>query len=113
MVRWRCSISIALLFIDFDIFADDGSGNPLLSVDRVFRIGGQRADADVRAGLANPEIGEFPLIDLQGQGTDTTVTSFWTNVLWQAPARWSVGFSYFEAEADARRITDSDITFGF
>lgn len=103
---------IALFFASFNLQAQDASSHPLFADDWLVRLGGQQADAEVKAGLANPQLGEIPIIDIAAQGSDTTVTSFWGNVLWQAPQRWSIGLSYFRAEADGRRILDSDFSFG-
>ena len=98
--------------ISSSIYAADGSTNPLFENDWLFRIGGQRAEADVKVGLANPELGDIPIIDISSQGADTTVSSIWANVMWQAPERWSIGLSYFQAKADNDRLTDEDLTFG-
>ena len=92
--------------------AQDGSAHPLFTDDWLFRIGGQQAEADVTVGLANEQLGTIPVIDLAGSGVDTEVTSFWGMVLWQGPERWSVGFNYFQAEADGSRLSDRDLSFG-
>jgi hypothetical protein len=103
---------VTLLCAALDASAQDGSTHPLFTDDWLFRAGGQQADADVTAGLANEQLGNIPVIDLSGSGVDTEVTSFWGNVLWQAPARWSLGFTYFLSEAEGSRVSDSDFTFG-
>lgn len=95
-----------------DAHAQDGSTHPLFTDDWLFRFGGQEADADVTVGLANEQLGTIPVIDLAGTGVDTKLTSFWGNVLWQGPERWSVGFNYFQSEADGSRLSDTDLTFG-
>jgi len=112
MLKWNCLALASLLFTTTNLNAQEGSGHPLFEDDWLFRLGGQHADADVKAGLANPEIGEIPVIDIGASGADTTVTSFWGNVIWQAPERWSLGFSYFEAQAQTQRILGSDFSFG-
>jgi hypothetical protein len=103
---------ITLLCAALDASAQDGSNNPLLSSDWLIRIGGQQSDADASIGLSNEELGEIPIVDLNRLGVDSEVTSLWANFLWQAPERWSVGFNYFQAEAEGSRITDEDIEFG-
>lgn len=108
----RYLTSIVLLCSAFNLNAGDGEEHPLFSDEWLFRIGGQEADANVKAGLANPSLGEIPLIDLKAGGGNTTVTSFWGNVLWQGPERWSFGISYFQAEADANKTSVEDFTFG-
>lgn len=101
-----------LLFTTFNVNAQDGSSHPLFQDDWIFRLGGQKSDADVKAGLANKDLGDIPIIDLNASGADTTVTSFFANIFWQAPERWTVGFSYFQAETDSERILEEDFTFG-
>lgn len=103
---------IALFFASFNLHAQDASSHPLFADDWLFRLGGQQAEADVKAGFANPQLGEIPIIDIGAGDADTNVTSFWGNVLWQAPERWSLGFSYFQAKVDGQRTSDSDFSFG-
>ena len=112
MSRWNCLLLTSMLLAAFDSPAQEGSDHPLFQDDWLIRLGGQQADADVRAGLANSDLGEIPIIDLSGSAVDTTVNSFWADILWQGPERWSFGLSYYQAEADGQRITDTDITFG-
>lgn len=112
MLNRKYLILAALLFACFDLCAQDGSTHPLFQDDWLFRIGGQQSDADAQAGLANSNIGEIPVIDLNAVDADTTVTSFFGNVVWQAPERWSLGFTYFQAEVTSERLLDEDFTFG-
>lgn len=112
MPRWIVPAFVTLLVTTFNLSAEDGSGHPLFEDDWLIRLGGQQADADVKVGLANPQLGDIPVLDIGAGGGDTTVNSFWLNVLWQAPERWSLGFSYFQAEADGERLLDSDFDFG-
>lgn len=109
----RNTLALAtLLLASFNLYAQDGSTHPLFEDDWIFRIGGQQSDADAKAGLANPNIGEIPVIDLNAVDADTTVTSFFGNVVWQGPERWSLGFKYFQAEVTSERVSDEDFTFG-
>lgn len=108
----RFLVLTLLLISSGPLFAQDGSNHPLFADDWLIRIGGQTADADVKAGLSNPEFGNIPVIDIGAGDGDTSITSFWGNVLWQAADRWSFGFSYFQAEADGRKILDEDFNFG-
>ncbi len=112
MFNFKVLIFATLALITFDVYAQDSSNHPLINDDWLIRIGGQQADADVKAGLANPQFGEIPLIDIGDGDADTTVTSFWTDITWQAPERWSFSFSYFRAKADGQKISQSDISFG-
>jgi hypothetical protein len=111
MLNWKFLAFCALLF-SFDLQAQDASNHPLFLDDWLFRIGGQRADADVKFGLFNPRLGEIPILDLGKTAVDTSVTSVWLDVIWQAPERWSFGLSYFLARADGDRTLDSDFSFG-
>ena len=106
------TLLIALLFVSASALAQDDSTHPLFQDDWLISIGGQQADANVKVGLSNPATGEIPIVDLGGGSADTTVTSIWANVLWQAPERWSVGVSYFQAKADVERLSEQDFTFG-
>jgi hypothetical protein len=103
---------VTLLCAVPDAYAQDGSSHPLFTDDWLFRVGGQQADADATIGLANEQLGDIPVIDLSESGVDTEVTSLWGEVLWQGPKRWSLGFNYFQSEADGQRISDSDTNFG-
>ena len=67
----------------FNVAAEGGADHPLFTDDWLIRIGGQEADANVKVGLGNPNLGDIPLIDIAAGGGNTTVTSFWGNVLWQ------------------------------
>ena len=112
MLSRKFLVLLVLLTQSLDLAAQDGSSHPLFQDDWLFRIGGQQTDADAKAGLANPALGEIPILDIGSAGGDTTISSFWGSVLWQGPERWSFGFSYFRAEADGQRLLDSDFTFG-
>ena len=78
------------------------------ALDGIFML----VDAQVGAGLGNEQLGSIPIVDLKAGGANTTTTSFWADIIWQAPERWSYGFTYFKSEADTEQITSSDITFG-
>ena len=112
MFNRRFLVLTTLLFAGFNLYAQDGSDHPVFKDDWLFRIGGQQADADLKAGLANADLGDIPIIDLNASDADTKVTSLFANMIWQAPERWSMGFSYFKAETDSERLLDEDLTFG-
>ena len=112
MTNWKTPVFSCLLIFSGNTFAQEATQHPIFSEDWLIRIGGQRADADVRIGLGNPDLGEISIIDLEAGNSDTSVTSFWTNIIWQGPERWSFGFSYFLAEADTERVTSQDVTYG-
>lgn len=112
MSNWKVLALVIFTLSATELHAQDASNHTVLSGDWLIRLGGQQTDANVKAGLANSELGEIPVIDLSAGNANTTVTSFWTNITWQAPERWSLGFSYFQAQAETESITESDFTFG-
>lgn len=93
-------------------YAQEPSDHPLFTEKWLIRVGGQRSDANVKIGLANPELGEIPVIDIGAGDADTTLNSFWGNVLWRVGDRWSLGLNFFEAETKGTRVSDQDFTFG-
>lgn len=112
MSNWKALVLAMLALSIFDVQAQDPSNHPLIKDDWSIRIGGQHSNADVKVGLGNSDLGDIPLIDLGAGDGDSTVTSFWTNIVWQAPERWSLGFSYFQSKADGQKVSDSDFSFG-
>jgi len=101
-----------LLFTSPYLKAQDGADHPLMKKDWILKLGGQRSDADARAGLANPDLGDIPIIDIGEGDANTTVNSLGASILWQAPERWTFGFTYFRARVDTERLTENDFTFG-
>ena len=100
MKNWKYPLLSGLLILSCESFAQESSTHPLLSEDWLIRIGGQSMDANVKIGLGNPNLGTIPIVDLKEGDSNTSVNSFWTNIIWQAPERWSFGLSYYLASAD-------------
>lgn len=107
-----CLAWVTILLASTPLHAQNGSGNPVFTDDWLFRLGGQQADANAKVGLANSNLGEIPIIDLDASGADTRLTSFFANVMWQAPERLSIGFSYYQARVESDRVLDEDFQFG-
>ncbi|HKJ16928.1 MAG TPA: hypothetical protein VJ984_06260 [Xanthomonadales bacterium] len=112
MFKRHLVISAVLLIFSLDIYAQDAGSHPLFQDDWLIRIGGQQADADVKFGLGNPELGDIPLIDTSQGNTDPSLTSIWFDAVWQGPEKWSFGFSYFQARVEGDRTTSEDLMFG-
>ena len=112
MSRFPLLVLSLSFLVSPNVMAQDAADHPLFTDDWLFRVGGQRTDASVGVGLANEELGEIPIFDLDKAGVDPKFSSLWAHIIWQAPERWSWGFNYFRSEVDGETLTDSDIMFG-
>lgn len=112
MSKWILPAITALSLFCGNLAAQDGSNHPIFTNDWLFKVGGQRSDADAKIGLANSDLGEIPIIDIGDGDANTTVNSFGGNIIWQAPDRWSFGLSYFQARVEGERLSSEDFTFG-
>lgn len=112
MFKYTLFFAIALATFTNNLFAQNEPEHPIFSDDWIFRLGAQHSDADAKIGLGNSEIGQIPVINLGEGDANTTVNSFGANVLWQAPERWSIGFSYFLARVENESLSSEDRSFG-